>query len=167
MGKLVQVATTSVTNVSNFSITGIDDDSVYMVTLNDLYMNTDGARPRLRFTVSGTPDTSANYDYANKDMYANTTFSNNAGANQTYYNGFSLGTDNTEGLRAVYYLYNFNNSSEYSFITFEEIATNNAGANAGRMGGMVLTVAQSCDGLNWHSSLNNINNATATLYKVL
>ena len=168
-GQLIQVATTSISNVSNFSITGIDTDDVYLITLNNLYMNTDGARPRLRFTKSSdsSADTTANYDYANKDMYATTTFSNNAGANTTYYNGFSLGTDNTEGLRAIYYCYNFNNSSEYSFITYEEIATNNAGANAGRIGGMVLTVAQSCNGLNWHSSTNNIANATATLYKVV
>ena len=169
MGKLVQVATTSVSNVSTFSITGIDTDDVYLITLNDLYMNTDGARPRLRFTKSSdsSADTSSNYDYANKDMYANASFSNNANTNQSYYNGFSTGTDNTEGLRGIYYCYNFNNSSEYSFITYEEFATNNAGANAGRIGGMVLTVAQSTNGFQWHSSSNNIANATATLYKVL
>ena len=168
-GKLVQVATTSVSNVSNFSITGITTDDVYLITLNDLYMTSDGARPRLRFTKSSdnSADTTSNYDYANKDMYANQSFTNNANTNQTYYNGFSTGTDNTEGLRAIYYCYNFNSSSEYSFITYEEFATNNASENAGRMGGMVLTVQQSTNGFNWHSSTGNISNATATLYRVV
>jgi len=166
---LVQVTTSSISNASTFSITGIDTDDVYLITLNDLYMNSDGARPRLRFTKSSdsSADDSSNYDYANLDMYATTSFSNNANTNQSYYNGFSTGTDNTEGLRAIYYCYNFNNSSEYSFITYEELATNNAGANAGRNGGMVLTVNQSTNGLHWHSSSNNIKNATATLYKVV
>jgi len=167
IGKLIQVNTTTVNNVSNFSITGIDDDSVYVVTLNDLYLDTDGRRARLRFTDTGTPDSSANYYYALQDMYTNQAISNNYAASQTYYNGFSIGTDNTEGLRGVYYLYNFNSSSEYSFITISEFSTNSAGEHAGRFGGMHLQTAKSCDGLNWHSSLGNISNATATLYKVI
>ena len=167
---LVQVGdSVSVSNVSTFSITGIDTDDVYLITLNNLYMISDGARPRLRFTKSSdsSADDSSNYDYANKDMYANKSFTNNSNENQTYFNGFETGTDNTEGLRAIYYCYNFNSSSEYSFITFEEFATNNASENAGRMGGMVLTVGQSCNGFNWHSSTGNISNATATLYRVV
>jgi hypothetical protein len=166
---LVQVATTSVSNVSNFSITGITTDDVYLITLNDLYMTTDGARPRLRFTKSSdsSADTTFNYALGRIDMYTNQAFYKSGGQNLSYYNGFSTGTDNTEGLRAIYYCYNFNSSSEYSFITFEEFATNNASENAGRIGGMVLKVQQSTNGFNWHSSTGNISNATATLYRVV
>jgi len=166
---LVQVATTSVSNVSNFSITGITTDDVYLITLNDLYMTTDGARPRLRFTKSSdsSADTTFNYDLASIAMYTNQAFYKSAGQNISYYNGFATGTDNTEGLRAIYYCYNFNSSSEYSFITYEEFATNNASENAGRIGSMVLKVQQSTNGFNWHSSTGNISNATATLYRVV
>jgi len=167
VGKLIQVNTTTVSNVSNFSLTGIDSDNNYIVVLNNLYMITDGARPRLRFTVSGTPDTSANYDYSGKDAYSNTAYTFVAETSATYFNGFAIGTNNTECISAIYNLYNFNSSSEYSFISYETVSTNNAGASAHRYGGMVLQVAQSCDGLNWHSSTNNISNATATLYKVV
>lgn len=167
LGKLIQVNTTTVSNVPNFSLTGIDSDNNYIVVLNNLYMNTDGARPRLRFTASGTPDTSANYDYSGKDAYSNTSFSNIGASSATYWNGFAIGTNNTECISVIYNLYNFNSSSEYSFISYETVSTNNAGWSAHRYGGIVLQVAQSCDGLNWHSSTGNIANATATLYKVI
>ncbi len=166
---LVQVATTSVSNVSTFSITGIDDDSVYKLVLHELYMNSDGARPRMRFTKSSdsSADTSSNYDGKTMDQYMNQSFSDNNFTNSDYYNGFSTGTTNTESLMGVYYVYNFNDSSEYSFITIEEVATNNAGQYAGRIGGMCLTVNQATNGFMWHSSSNNIANAKATLYKVV
>ena len=167
VGKLIQVNTTTVSNVANFSLTGIDSDNTYVVVLNNLFMVSDGARPRLRFTVSGSADTSSNYDYSGRDAYSNQSFYIQNGSSQSYYNGFSLGTDNTESLNAIYHLYNFNSSSEYSFISYETVSTNSAGESATRYGGMVLQVNQSCDGLQWHSSSNNISNATATLYKVV
>tara|TARA_R100001015_G_C4482327_1_gene62470 strand:- start:33 stop:536 length:504 start_codon:yes stop_codon:yes gene_type:complete len=164
---LLQVATNTVTSaVSSFELTGINTDDVYMVAYSNAFMSSDGARLRVRFTVSGSADTSANYDNARKDMYANQSFSNAAGTNLTYLNGFSLGTTNPESSKGLYYLYNFNNSSEYSFVTLELQETNYAGENAGLMGGAVLTVAQACDGIHFFASTGNIASGTFTLYKV-
>lgn len=166
---LIQVSTTSVSNVSTFSITGIDDNSIYKLVLHELYMNSDGARPRMRFTKSSdsSADSSSNYDGKTMDQYMNQSFSDNNFTNSDYYNGFSTGTTDVESLMGVYYVYNFNDANEYSFITIEEVATNNAGEYAGRIGGMALTVNQATNGFIWHSSSNNIANAKATLYKVL
>ena len=166
---LVQVATTSVSDVSTFSITGIDTDNVYKLVLHELYMIADGARPRMRFTKSSdsSADTSSNYDSRTMDQYTNQSFYDSGTVNSDYYNGFSIGTTNTESLMGVYYIYNFNNSSEYSFITIEEFTCNNSGEYAGRIGGACLTVNQATNGFMWHSSSGNIANAKATLYKVV
>ena len=164
---LLQVATNTVSSaVASVTLTGIDSDDVYMVAYSNAFMSSDGARLRVRFTVGGSADTSSNYDSARKDMYANQSFYNSSGANGTYLNGFSLGTTNPESSKGLYYLYNFNDSSEYSFVTIELQETNNAGENAGLVGGAVLTVAQSTDGIQFYASTGNIASGTFTLYKV-
>ena len=164
---LLQVATNTVSSaVSSVTLTGIDSDDVYMVAYSNAFMSSDGARLRVRFTVGGSADTSSNYDSARKDMYANQSFYNSSGANGTYLNGFSLGTTNPESSKGLYYLYNFNDSSEYSFVTIELQETNNAGENAGLVGGAVLTVAQATDGIQFYASTGNIASGTFTLYKV-
>ena len=164
---LIQVATNTVSSaVSSVTLTGIDSDDVYMVAYSNAFMSSDGARLRVRFTVGGSADTSSNYDSARKDMYANQSFYNSSGANGTYLNGFSLGTTNPESSKGLYYLYNFNDSSEYSFVTIELQETNNAGENAGLVGGAVLTVAQATDGIQFYASTGNIASGTFTLYKV-
>ena len=164
---LLQVATNTVSSaVASVTLTGIDSDDVYMVAYSNAFMSSDGARLRVRFTVGGSADTSSNYDSARKDMYANQSFYNSSGANGTYLNGFSLGTTNPESSKGLYYLYNFNDSSEYSFVTIELQETNNAGENAGLVGGAVLTVAQATDGIQFYASTGNIASGTFTLYKV-
>ena len=145
----------------------INTDDVYMVAYSNAFMSSDGARLRVRFTVSGSADTSANYQGARVDMYANQSFYDSSTTNGTYLNGFALGTTNSESSKGLYYLYNFNNSSEYSFVTIELQETNNAGENAGIMGGAMLKVAQATDGIQFYASTGNIANGTFTLYKVV
>ena len=165
---LVQVATETVTSaVANVTLTGIDSDDVYMIAVNNVAPTTDGGTPIFRVTKSGTAQTDSEYDYAVKQLRTDTSFGNNAEVNINSFKTNDIGTNTGEVLNMIVYLYNFNSSSEYSFITYEEFATNNASENAGRMGGMVLTVGQSCNGFNFHSSTGNISNATATLYKVV
>ena len=74
MGKLVQVATNTVTSaVASVTLTGIDSDDVYMVALNNIIPVTAGSFYS-RVTASGTPQTTANYDYASKLLRSDTTF---------------------------------------------------------------------------------------------
>ena len=167
-GQLVQVATNTVTSaVSSVTLTGIDSDDVYMVAYSNAFMSSDGARLRVRFTVSGSADTSSNYDGARKDMYANQSFFNATTTNGAFLNGFALGTTNPESSKGLYYLYNFNNSTEYSFVTIELQETNNAGENAGLIGGAVLTVAQATDGIQFFASTGNIASGVFSLFRVV
>jgi hypothetical protein len=136
---------------------------VYMVQYLNVFMSSN-ARNRIRFTVSGSADTSANYDGAMKQMYANQAYYNSSPTNATYINSLSLGTTQDKSDNGTLYLFNFNNASEYSFITQEQIQTNDAGEIAGIMGGSVLTVAQATDGIQFFASTGNIASGQFVLY---
>jgi hypothetical protein len=174
-GKLVQVATETVTSTTNtVSLTGINTDDVYMVAISGATCD-NNAVMSMRVTVSGSADTTSNYDRASKGMQSGEAFGNYSATNQTYsqvqttrlQNGTSLGAN------AILYLYNFNNSSEYSFVTNETSTWREAGGVAqqlsGEAGGFVHTVAQACDGLIFYMDLgtDNFTGGTFTLYKVL
>ena len=125
-GKLVQVATTTITSATaTVSITGIDSDDVYMVTYNNIAPSTDATQLQMRVTVSGSPDTTSNYDRASKSMKAFTSFSNSYATNEnlTYPSSAQTGTGTSETNNGILYLYNFNSSSEYSFGTVEVATT--------------------------------------------
>ena len=163
-GQLIQVATETVTSpTTSVTLTGINTDDVYMFAMSNVVCTS--SQPMLvRFTVSGSPDTSANYDEAHKYLKSSSAFSNLSGTNQTtiYLSVTTLGA----GANGIYYLYNFNNSSEYSFITNETTNYNSTGL-FGLAGGGVNTVAQSCDGLYIFGSNNYTFTGTFTLYKVV
>lgn len=165
---LVQVATNTVTSaVASVTLTGINSDDVYMVAYTNVFMSSSGAQNRIRFTVSGSADTSSNYDRASKQMYTNQSFFNSSGANNDHISSLGLGTTSTQPDLGLLYLYNFNNSSEFNFITREQIQTNTASEVAGIMGGAVLTVAQACDGIQFFASTGNIASGTFSLFKVI
>ena len=85
-GKLVQVATNTVTSgVLSVSLTGIDSDDVYLVTVTDLVSFNDAQDLFYRVTASGVADTTANYDKASKILRTDTTFTNT-----TFQNGTSV-----------------------------------------------------------------------------
>tara|TARA_Y100000004_G_C8633897_1_gene294110 strand:- start:14 stop:532 length:519 start_codon:yes stop_codon:yes gene_type:complete len=170
-GQLVQVATETVSSaVASVTLTGINDDSVYMVAVSNFINATDNKNVQLQVTVSGTADSTANYDFAYKQLRADTTFSNTAGVNYSVGVLPILSTGNVggEGATAIFYLYNFNNSSEYSFATVETNFIDFNGNLKGMQGGFVHTVAQSCDGVKFTlESSSNIQSGTFTLYKVI
>jgi len=140
------------TTVSTVEIGGANWDSsydVYMVKLSGVETShsTDN-QIDMRFLASSSADTSSNYDYAHKSLLANTTFGNTGSTNQSKFK-FSLGLDNATGnqLNATIYLFNFNNASEYSFMTYEIVAYNSANILRSATGGGVLTVAQATNGV--------------------
>ena len=166
-GSLIKIDEEIVTAaVASVTLTGIDSTyDVYMVRFSNLQPVTDTANLRIRFTSSGTPDTSSNYDRAFKELNAGGSFSNFSSTNVDYIavDG-SLSNATGEVANGLIYLFNFNNSSEYSFITYEASVVNSSSAHKGRQGGAVLTVAQATDGINFFMSSGNIASGTFTLY---
>ena len=169
-GQLVQVATETVTSaVASVTLTGIDSDDVYMFTANNVVCSESVRDGRLRVTKSGTADTTSNYDSAAKNLKSYGTFGDYSQTNSTYWNrviaNFQVTTSGVSG-NAIIYLYNFNSSSEYSFVTLDDATMYSSGL-LGQQGGGVHTVASASDGVNWHFSSGNITGGTFTLYRVV
>ena len=122
---LAQVTTVNVTsNVSSVSLTGINTDDVYMVSCNNVFFDSNDDM-RIRWTVSGTNDSSSNYHYSHKAQYADTSFGNygTAGANALDINQ-GTGTSGNNSINLIMHLFNFNNASGYSYCTYENIHRN-------------------------------------------
>ena len=166
---LAQVATTNVTsNVSSVSLTGINDDSTYIVLGNNIFFDSNDDM-RIRFTVSGSADTSSNYDYAYKSIQAGTSFANNGTTDVSNIDfNQATGTSASNPINFKMELYNFNNSSEFSFFNMSNAHRNTSqGRHAMFTGGGVLTEAQTTDGVHFYlNSGNNFANGRFTLFKV-
>ena len=165
-GSLIKIDEEIVSSaVASVTLTGIDSTyDVYMVKFNALEVDTDSTTLSFRVTVSGTPDTTANYDRADKQLLSNTTFANSSSTNQTNWVNSVDGTGTGEANNGILYLFNFNNSSEYSFMTRETTHYDQIPRLISRTGGGVHTVAQACDGIHFYVSSGNIDNGTFTLY---
>ena len=162
--RLIQETTVS-SAVASVTLTGIDSTyDVYMVQVINVATDTDAQGLRFRFTVSGTPDTSSNYDRAFKNLRADSAFTNINYTNQAELDLGNIGTGTQEIANATQYLFNFNNASEYSFCTVEASNRNNDSHLRGFQGGGVLTVAQATDGVSYFMTSGNITSGVFTLY---
>jgi hypothetical protein len=165
-GSLIKINEAIVTTATpSVTLTGIDSTyDVYMLKYNKVIPDTDAQYFRIRVTKSGTADTTANYDWAFKKLDSTTTFGNRTNTNQTYWETEQLGTSTQEQNNGVLYLFNFNNASEYSFVTVEESTFNTIQQLTGRQGGGVHTVASASDGIQFIMQSGNIASGTFTLY---
>ncbi len=170
-GQLIQVATETVTSaVASVTLTGIDSDDVYMLAITELATNTDNSSYGIRPTVSGTGDSTADKDVAKKLLKASGTFEDRALTNQNWMEIFYLlgtGSSSQEKGNGIFYLYNFNNASEYSFITMETAMIRANGVLHSANGGAVETQAQSCDGVQIIGTANIEAGSQFTLYRVV
>ena len=168
-GSLIKIDEEIVTSaVASVTLTGIDSTyDVYMVRYNNVRPTTDDKDLFCRVTVSGTADSSAEYDYAYKQLRADTTFANTASSNETSWRlEFAIGNVAGEEMaNAVMYLFNFNNASEYSFMTLEGSNRLQGQNLLAETGGGVQTESQACDGLEffWEAS-STFASGTFTLY---
>ena len=94
---LIQIATNTVTSAtSQVTLTGISDDSVYVVTVLGAKCDTDNQGIRARVTTSGTPDSDSEYDLAGKEMKTTTSFGNSSAVNQNNWFLQTIGTPTNE-----------------------------------------------------------------------
>tara|TARA_R100001460_G_scaffold717_2_gene3290 strand:- start:276 stop:794 length:519 start_codon:yes stop_codon:yes gene_type:complete len=166
-GSLIKISETTVSSsVSTVTITGIDSTyNVYKLVANNVTPSADTNEIRMRFTASGTAQSTSNYDWANKRLRSSTSFTNDSDTNQTGTRALdNIGTGTGENSNAVFYLFNFSNSSEFSFATIEG-SGHNGSENRMFQGGTVYTVAEAHDGVQFFNQQgNNIDSGTFTLY---
>lgn len=167
-GSLIKIQETTVSSATaSVSLVGIDSTyDVYKVVISKCVPVTDTTFLSLRATESGTPNTTSNYDGAGKLLRSNTTFNNSSDTNATslFLLGDNTGTGTGEQLNLVNYIFNANNSSEFTFFTTENTFLNNSATLNGLQGGGVFTVASSVDGVQYFFSSGNIASATFVLY---
>jgi hypothetical protein len=165
-GSLVKIDEEIVTSaVNSVTLTGIDSTyDVYMLVTVGLKSTITEALS-MRFAESGTLNATANYDWAYKELNAGGAFSNpsNPNFNEIRFGATSSGNnwDNT-----IHYIYNAYNSSEYTFVTSENVRYG-AITMQGRQGGGVFTVASQVNGVGigiFTNPTNNLTAGTITLY---
>ena len=96
-GSLIKIDEEIVTSaVASVTLGGANWDSsydVYMVQYLNVVPVTDNQEVRMRFTEGGTPNTTANYDYAYKIIETLAAgFEDFPATNQTYFRGVRYGT---------------------------------------------------------------------------
>jgi hypothetical protein len=164
-GAIIKIDEEIVTSaVASVTLTGIDSTyDVYMVRVSNVAPTTDNVYLKGRVTTSGTPDSDSEYDRATKNLRANTTFGNGAEQNATewYIQENTNGTGTSEVCNGIMYLFNFNNSSEYSFMTVEMSSVDASTNHNGSQGGRVHTVAEANDGINFFFSSGNIDTGSS------
>ena len=165
---LIQVATATVTSaVASVTLTGIDDDSVYMVTHNNWSPVDDTVVCRFRVTKSGTAQSDANYDSASKSIASDTSFGDSVLSNNTDFHLSFIVNFTSEICTAMLYVYKFNSSSEFSYLPFDEVREIQTPASRGEQGVGVHTVASASDGIQFRYHSGNVASGTFTLYKVI
>tara|TARA_Y100000401_G_scaffold115176_1_gene118418 strand:+ start:1026 stop:1538 length:513 start_codon:yes stop_codon:yes gene_type:complete len=168
---LIQVNKSVLSSASSaITITGINTDDTYMLTLKDIQPTTNVVYPSLRVTESGTANSTTNYDLAYKVMKSAVGFANYSNSNQDKFliQSEQLGTVTQEKLNGIFYIYNANNSSEYTFMTFETTALDSNSNNLGIAGGGVFTSTSAVDGVSVIMSSGNVEaGAELVLYKVV
>ena len=165
-GQLVQVATNTISSaVSSVTLTGIDDDSVYLFTWVGVTCASDVNQNQIRITKSGTAQSDSEYDFASKQLFASTSFVDNGQVNQTSFIDLDIGNNTGAMANGLMYLYNFINSSEFSFVTREQVSLSHVAQTQGVMGGGVHTVASASDGVNYFMASGNLTGGTFTLFR--
>ena len=167
-GSLVLIQETTVSSgVSSVSLTGIDSNfDVYKVVYNNLVQADNNVDVNIRFiNSSGSDITSSEYDRAQMYLRASTTFLNRAGSNQAQGQIVEAGGNNTnEQSNGVLYIFNANNSSEFTFYTNEGGYTNISTDLIGGQGGGVLTSAEQVTGITFLMGTGNITSGGFKLY---
>ena len=148
-GSLIKISeATGTGSAAELKVTGIDSTyEVYYVTMYVL-PSTDDKDVYLRVTKSGTAQTDSKYNMAQIGLREDASFSDEATQDQaTMYAVSALGTTGAEIMMAQAYLFNFANSSEYSYITYRSSALVASTELLGYTGSLYHEVASASDGI--------------------
>ena len=164
-GSLIKIDEEIVTSaVASVTLTGIDSTyDVYMLQVANALPSVN-AGLFIRATESGTANSTANYDYAFKTIRSDTTFGNVSNTNQNqWWLSFAL-VGTSQGENGNVFIFNANNSSEYTFFTTEPSSFTSSSALFGGQGGAVYTQTSTVDGV--YLAFNNSANIASGEFKL-
>ena len=170
-GSLVKIDEEIVSSaVASVTLTGIDSTyDVYMVRFNNVLGTSEPTNFSYRMTESGTANSTSNYDFAFKELKAGSAFSNRSSTNQNraFFNQSSGSTATEDTQQGILYIFNANNSGEYTFTTFETVyGSASGGALQGSQGGGVFTVTSTVDGIQFLQDSGNIGSGSFVMYGI-
>ena len=166
-GSLVLIDSETASSSASITLTGMTSTyDVYMVTINDIFPASDNVYLHARFTESGTANTTSNYDSSYKNLKDTDAFNNSSYTNRSdfYVGNNFIGTGTQEQLNAVCYIFNSQESGEYTFITQETISAGHTYTLWGNQGGGVFTVTSTVDGIHFYMDSGNISSGEFKLY---
>jgi len=151
-------------NPNTLKVTGIDSTyDVYVMYFKNVVPSVD-ERLGVRVTKSGVIQTDSEYDNARTGMPVNGSFQDNEDVNDSK---ILLGTAEStgDGAFGMVYLFDFNSSSKYDFITFETLMYASTPQLFGEVGAGVHTVESASDGISffWESGAT-FSSGQMTLY---
>tara|TARA_R100000329_G_scaffold63449_1_gene56470 strand:+ start:1422 stop:1937 length:516 start_codon:yes stop_codon:yes gene_type:complete len=149
-GSLIKVNTATVSGTpSTLKVTGIDSTyDVYVLVAKNLIPSSDDTIG-WRVTKGESIQSDSEYDNARQDMPSAASYQDNEAQNADGVTNADIESTGN-GFFATFYLFNFNNSSEYSYGTFEHAAFVSTPQVFGGAGGFVHTVASASDGLSFY-----------------
>ena len=165
-GSLVKIDEEIVSSsVASVTLTGIDSTyDVYTVLLNNVAGTAD-ANFNMRVTTSGTADSDSEYDTASAILKAASSFGSTSDENEAQWRINSLvGTATGEQTNHIIYLYNFNDSGEYSLYSNESAKINSSTVLESYQGSGLHTVTEANDGVNFFFTSGDIESGTFKLY---
>ena len=171
LGQLQQVNQVEVTSAqATVTLTGVDSDCPYLLTMNSILPDTDNTTLRMRFTASGSNVSTANYDTSGIIANVSSAFANTTSTNNTQFHNLSnsgTGNDNRETADGFFYFYNMYVSDQHS--RYVQRTANRKSDNTRNFiySSGVYTVNEQHDGLYFFFTSGNIASGKFTLYKIL
>ncbi len=165
-GSLIKIQEVVASNSANVTLTGMSSTyNVYKFVMTNVIPINDNVHTFARFTESGTPNTTSNYDAAYKNLNTSS-FSNSSYTNRDnfYLINNYIGTPTGETGQAVCYIFNSQESGEYTFITQEITSAGHTYSLWGNQGGGVMTVSSVVDGIQIYMESGNIASGIFSLY---
>ena len=167
-GSLIKVSEDTVTSSqASVTLSGINSTyEVYVVTIEGCVPVSDSVFLTMRVTESGTPNTTSNYVISGQLLRSNAAYNNTSATNESslFLLGQNTGTGANEEVHLVNYIFGAASSSDFTYVTTENVFLDNSGVMNGLQGGGVFTSASAVDGVQYFFSSGNIASGTFRLY---
>lgn len=147
---LIEISSSTLgSDTASVTLTGITSEyEVYLFTFNNAIPTVADADLMFRFTESGTPNSTTNYDYTFQYLRSDLSEAGLKDTNRQHINlsGSMENDTGTGGVNGFKYIFNATNSDEYTLSTIEDNYLAEDGTMLGAQGGYAFTVTSVVDG---------------------
>ena len=139
--------------------------SVHFITIENYVPDTNNRHLGLRFKVSGSADTSTNYQYSMERITASTASQLYSGNDSKIWLAYNCGTGTGQSLNGSFYVYDAGSSSD-TFMTQEFVMIDKDSNLSQNFGSGLNDVNQVVNGLEFMTSGDNLLSGTFKLFGI-